>query len=133
MKSNRRILAYVIYLILGVILWCLAFAEMVDTFWAGMGSALFLMGVLRLVQMYRFNKDENYREKFEIEIADERNRFLRNKAWAWAGYLFILISAFAVILLKVMGQELLSTAAGFAVCLMLVLYWGAFMVLKRKY
>ena len=133
MKSNRRILTYVIYLILGVILWCLAFAETVDSFWAGMGSALFLMGVLRLVQMYRFNKDENYREKFEIEITDERNRFLRNKAWAWAGYLFILISAFAVILLKVMGQELLSTAAGFAVCLMLVLYWGAFMVLKRKY
>ena len=133
MKSNRRILTYIIYLVLGVILWGLAFAEMVDTFWAGMGSALFLMGVLRLVQMYRFSKNEDYREKVEIEIADERNRFLRNKAWAWAGYLFILISASAVIALKVTGQELLSMAASFALCLMLVLYWVSFMVLKRKY
>ena len=133
MKSSRRILTYVIYLLLGGILWGLAFADMVDSFWAGMGSALFLMGVLRLVQTYRLSKDETYREKMEIEITDERNRFLRNKAWAWAGYLFILISAFAVITLKVMEQELLSMAASFALCLMLVLYWGSFMVLKRKY
>ena len=133
MKSSRRILTYVIYLLLGGILWGLAFADMVDSFWAGMGSALFLMGVLRLVQTYRLSKDETYREKMEIEITDERNRFLRNKAWAWAGYLFILISAFAVITLKVMEQELLSMAASFALCLMLVLYWVSFMVLKRKY
>jgi len=38
-----------------------------------------------------------------------------------------------VIVFKLIGQELLSTAAAMAVCLMLVLYWGAYMVLKRKY
>ena len=133
MKSSRRILTYIIYLLLGIILWGLAFVEVVDTFWAGMGASFFLVGLLRLAREYRFNKDEDYREKVETEIADERNHFLRNKAWAWAGYLFILISASAVIILKIMGQELLSTAAGFAVCLMLVLYWGSFAVLKRKY
>ena len=31
------------------------------------------------------------------------------------------------------GQELLSFAASWAVCLMLVLYWGSYLWLRRKY
>lgn len=98
-----------------------------------MGVALIVVGVMRLIRAYRFSKDASYREKVEIEIGDERNRYLRGKAWAWAGYLFILITAVAVIVLKVVGQELLSIAAGGAICLMLVLYWGAYLLLRKKY
>ena len=38
-----------------------------------------------------FSKNEAYREKIEIEEKDERNHFIRNKAWAWAGYLYVMI------------------------------------------
>ena len=55
------------------------------------------------------------------------------KRKAIAGYLFILIAGLSVIVLKVMGQEQLSMAASYAVCLILVLYWGSYMVLSRKY
>ena len=133
MKNNRKILSYGIYILLGVILWILGMAEIVDEFWSGMGSALVLVGILRLVRMYRFKNDEAYREKMEIETTDERNKFIRNKAWAWAGYLFILISACSVIILKVMGQEVLSMAASGAVCLMLVLYYVSYFILRKKY
>ena len=133
MKNNRKILSYGTYILLGVILWILGMAEMVDEFWSGMGSALVLVGILRLVRMYRFKNDEAYREKMEIETTDERNKFIRNKAWAWAGYLFILISACSVIILKVMGQEVLSMAASGALCLMLVLYYVSYFILRKKY
>ena len=133
MKNNRKILSYGIYLLLGVILWILGMAEMVDEFWSGMGSALVLVGILRLVRIYRFKNDEAYREKMEIETTDERNRFIRNKAWAWAGYLFILVAACAVIILKVMGQEVLSMAASGALCLMLILYYVSYFILRKKY
>ena len=66
-------------------------------------------------------------------MQDERNKFLSTKAWAWAGYLFIIITALSVIVLRVLGQELLSTAASGAVCLLMVLYWICYMVLKKKY
>lgn len=123
----------IIYIIIGVILLGLGFAGKVDEFWNGMGSALLVIGVIQLLRRYRLDKNEAYREKMEIENNDERNKFIRNKAWAWAGYLFVMIMAVASIVLKVLEQDLLSTAAGGAVCLMILLFWGAYFFLKRKY
>ena len=132
MNEKKRVIS-IIYVIIGVVLIALAFAGKVDEFWNGMGFALAVVGLLQLLRQHRFNKNEAYREKMEIEVNDERNHFIRNKAWAWAGYIFILVMAAAVIVLKIIGRDMLSTAAAFTVCFMLILYWGAYMVLKRKY
>ena len=131
--KNRNLIIYILYLVIGLTLLGLGIANVVDSFWSGMGSGLIFVSVLRLIRVYRLNKNEEYREKVETEISDERNRFIRNRAWAWAGYLFIFISAVAVIGLKVAGLDLLSTAASVALCLMLVLYWVSFFILRKKY
>jgi len=123
----------IIYVIIGVILVGLACFEKVDSFWSGMGSALFVIGVIRLIRCYRLNKNDAYREKMEIEEKDERNHFIRNKAWAWAGYLFVMIMAVATIVFKIVGQETLMMAASSSVCLMLMLFWVSYLILKRKY
>ena len=133
MKNTRRMIAYIIYLILGIGLLGLSYLQIVDSFWSGMGTALIVVGALRLIQMYRLQNNETYRENTEIAAKDERNCFIRNKAWAVAGYCFIIIAAVATITLKAMGEELLSLAAGGAVCLMALLYWGAYMILRKKY
>ena len=130
---DKRYVTSIIYLILGFVLIGLGFAEVIDSFWSGMGGALFAVGVIRLVRTYRFLKDEQFREKIEIEEADERNHFIRNKAWAWAGYLFVMITAVGSIILKICGQDLLSILASGAVCLVLVLFWVSYMILRRKY
>ena len=123
----------IVWVVLGIGLFTLSFAEMIDSFWGGMGSGFFVIGVIRLVRNYRLNKNEEYRERIEIEAKDERNRFLSSKAWAWSGYLFILIAAVLTIIFRIIGQDLLSTAAGWAVLLMIVLYWGSYLILRRKY
>ncbi len=133
MKKDKQYFLFILYVIIGITLIGLSLAGVVDEFWNGMGSGLFVVGVIRLIRSYRFNNNEAYREKIEIEISDERNHFIRNKAWAWTGYLFVLISGTAVIVLKIMGQDLLSYAASMAVCLVLVLFWGSYHVLRRKY
>lgn len=133
MKNTRNLIIYLLYLIIGGVLLTLGIFEVIDSFWSGMGSGLIFVSILRLIQLYRFNKNEEYREKVETEVSDERNRFIRNKAWAWAGYLFILISAVATIAFRVAGQPLLSSAASVALCLMLVLYWVSFFILRKKY
>lgn len=130
--KDRRIIS-VIWIIIGLILIGLAFAGVVDEFWNGMGFALAIVGALQLLRYHRFNKNEAYREKMEIEVNDERNHFIRNKAWAWSGYLFIIICGVGTILFKIIGNEILSMASASAVCLMLVLYWISYYVLKRKY
>lgn len=133
MKKDKRIFVRIMWILIGVVLIGLSFAGIVDEFWSGMGSGLLVIGVLRLIRFYRFNKNEAYREKIEIEEADERNHFIRNKAWAWAGYMFVLISAIAVIVFKIVGQDMLSMVAAMAEGLVLVLFWVSYHILKRKY
>ena len=133
MKANRKFIICIFYILIGAVLIGLDIANIVDEFWSGMGAGLIVVSVLQMLRIYRFNKNEEYREKVETEIKDERNRFIRNKAWAWAGYLFILISPVAVIVFRVTGQELLSTFSSVSLCIMLVLYWVAFFILRKKY
>ena len=129
-KAN---MVYIFYILAGAVLFTLGCMEVVDEFWSGMGGMLLLMGIVRLLRAHRFNKNEAYRDKVEVELADERNQFIRNKAWAWSGYLFVIFVAVLTIVMKAMGQELLSQAAGAAVCLMIVLYWISYVVLQKKY
>ena len=133
MNQNRRLYVQLMYLLLGVILICLGETGQINAFWGGVGTAFVFMGLFRLVQIYRYRKDEAYREKMEVAATDERSRFIRNKAWAWAGYVFVLIAAVSTIVLKLMGEDLLSTAAGLAVGLLVLLYWVFYWVLQKKY
>jgi Na+/H+ antiporter NhaD/arsenite permease-like protein len=105
----------------------------VDEYWNGMGMAFAVVGAVNLLRTYRLNKNADYRERKELEMSDERNHFIRNKAWAWAGYYFIMIAGAGTIVFKIIGQDLLSQAAAYAVCLIMILYWISYMLLKRKY
>jgi len=133
MKRDYRTIMSIIWVIIGLTLIALSFAGKVDEFWNGMGFALAIVGALQLLRNHRFRQNAAYREAVEIAENDERNHFIRSKAWAWAGYLFILIAGVFIIVFRVAGQELLSHAAAMAVCLLLVLYWGAYYILQRKY
>lgn len=133
MKQNKRLYVNILWLMIGSILIGLSFAGVVDEYWNGMGMGLAVVGAINLIRYYRLNKNDVYREKIELEASDERNHFIRNKAFAWAGYYFVLIAAVGTIVFKIIGQEVLSQAAAYAVCLMLILYWISYMILKRKY
>ena len=132
MKKNDTIFA-IIWLAIGLPIMGLSIAGIVDEFWSGMGTALVVIGLCRLLRAHRLNKNEEYREKMETFETDERFHFLRAKAWSWAGYLFVIIAGVAVIAFKILGMDTASQAASAAVCLLLVLYWGAYFVLKKKY
>ena len=134
MCLNRTfIIKNIVLFFLGGTLLGLGFANVIDEFWSSMGFALILVGIIRLVQLYRINNDKNYKEKIEVASKDERNRFIRSKAFAWTGYLFILIAAVFVIVFKIIGQDLLSFAASCAVCLFMILFWVSYLILQKKY
>lgn len=133
MKGDKKVILSIFWIIMGAILIGLSVAEKLDAFWSGMGSSLFVIGLLQLLRIYRLHNNTEYQEKREIEINDERNRFLRNKAWAWAGYLFVLIAAISCIIFKIIGQDVLSFAASGFVCIILSLFWISYLILKRKY
>ena len=133
MKNDKRVIMSIIWLIVGSVLIGLSFAGKVDEFWNGMGFGLAVIGALQLIRFYRFNKNQAYREAVEIAQTDERNHFIRNKAWAWTGYVFVVTAGILVIVFRIIGQEMLSLAASSAICFMIAVYWIVYMILKRKY
>lgn len=131
--KKKDLIFGMIWLLLGLVLTVLCCQETLDEFWSGMGSALLVIGVVRLLRSYRLSRSETYREKREVAETDERFHFIRNKAWAWAAYLFLIICALATIVCKLLGQELLCIAFGGVVSLLVALFWICFVILKKKY
>lgn len=133
MKFEKKIFLDIVYIILGAVLLGCGIAEIVDSFWSGMGGALIGIGAIRIFQFVKFRKNPEYREKIEIEANDERNKFISARAWAWSGYAFVIISAVGTIGFKIAGNDLLSQFCAYAVCLVIILYWISYMLLRRKY
>lgn len=131
MKQNKYL--GVIWIVLGAVLIGCGAAGVVEEYWSGMGGAFVFVGILRFLRFVRLNRNEAYREKIETENRDERNRFIAGKAWAWAGYLFVIAAAFVSIGLRIVGKDELSLMASGGVCLILVLYWASYFILRRKY
>jgi len=133
MNNRKRMIASGCWIVIGTALITAGYAGWIDDYWHGMGTALLIVGVLQMLRWIRYHKDQGYREKMDVEAKDERNRFISSKAWAWAGYLYVLIGAAGSIAFKLAGNDLMTKAAAMSVCLVMVFYWLCYAVLCRKY
>lgn len=133
MKYKVKTYLSIFWILLGIVLFALSFGEVVDNFWSGMGGGLIAVGALQLARFRRMQKDPEYRESMEVEASDERNQFLAGRAWQLAGTLFIITVGISVVVLRLLDQVLLSMAASYALCYLLVLYWIAWLVVRKKY
>ena len=71
MKGNKRFLANIIEIVVGVILSILGFLGILDSYWSGMGTALIVVGGLMLVRQLRYKTNTEYKEKMDVEVNDE--------------------------------------------------------------
>lgn len=131
--NKKRMALSVFWIIIGVILFVLALMQIIDqSVWAGMGGALIGAGAGMLIRNIKYITNKEYKEKVDIQNSDERNKFLSNKAWAWAGYCYVMIAAAAAIVLMIVGRPEYVLVSG-SLCLMIVLYWLCYVILCRKY
>ena len=133
MKYGKKIYLSIFWMLLGAVLIGCEIAGLVSEVWSGVGGGLLVVGALQVYRQMKYRKNEDYREKVDIALEDERNKFLRNKAWAWAGYLFVIISAVGSLILRFAGRSELADTAACFMGLLVFLYWGSYMVLSRKY
>ena len=131
--NTKRMIASIVEIILGFALWICGVIGLIDSFWAGMGGGLIGVGIVFLVRSIRYKRDPEYKEEYDIEMNDERNKFIRLKAWSWAGYLYMMLAAAATFAFKIAGREDLMMFSSGSMCVILVLYWICYMVLKNKY
>ena len=133
MNNNRRLISSVLEIAIGAALLVGVSLAGGDSVWLGMGGALVAVGLLQLILGLRYKTDESYREKVDVEAADERNTFIRSQAWVWAGTGFVIAGGVLTVVFLLLGKQELSTFPGFAVSMLVLLYWLSYLYLKKKY
>ena len=134
MYNNKRLALSIFWVIVGAALLALSVAEVLDsTLYAGMGGGLITVGCLQIGRNLRYRRDAAYREKVDIEINDERGKFLRMKSWSWAGYITMLIEGIGAIAAMTMGHRTVQLTLTCSCFLLAAVYWLSYLVLCRKY
>ena len=133
MYNNKRLILSICWMILGAVLVGFSVAGKLDPVYSGMGGALIAVGALQVIRNIRYRSDKAYRENIDTEVNDERNRFLRMKSWAYAGYIVVLIEGIGVVIATVTGNETVRSVLAYSVCLIVAAYWISYVILSRKY
>lgn len=132
--NNRKLAMSAFWMIVGIALIVLSVTGVLDNnVYSGMGGALATVGALQIMRNLRYRKDAEYREKIDVELKDERNRYLRLQSWSWAGYLTVMIEGVGVIVAVVAGQRTIQLVLSYSVCLILLAYWISYLYLSKKY
>ena len=132
--NNKRLALSVFWAVAGLVLVALSIAGVLqDSVYAGMGGALTAVGALQVIRNLKYRKDPEYREKVDVELNDERSKYLRMKSWAWTGYIVVLVQAVGVIVAMILGKETVQMVLAYSVCLILLVYLITYLVLNKKY
>ena len=110
--NKKRLISSIVEIFIGATLIAASIFGIVDEFWSGMGTSLLLIGILFLIRAIKYNTNDGYREKWDIEVNDERNKYLK---------------------FKLAGREDLMMMASGSVCYVMILFWISHTFLKKKY
>ena len=132
-KIKIRIGLAVSYIVLGIAM--IVVFNLVDTgveFLSSMGFAVAVIGIARLRQYSKLIKNDALMKKQEVRENDERNVAISEKARAITLTIYVLVACLAVIVLQVLKLGLISTIVSGSVCLILVIYWITYLILRKK-
>lgn len=133
MTSKSRVVWYVAYVAVGILMVVLGVLGYVSEVLSGIGGALAGVGTIRLVQEARCTRNPDYSRRREVANTDERNVFLAGKSASTTFRLSILGLAVISIAVRLAGQEAIANTLGFVMCAELVVYWVSYLVLSRRY
>lgn len=131
--NKKKMAVSVFWVILGSALIILDAMGIIDnSICSGLGGGWIVIGIMQIYKNLKYHSDADYKEKIDVELSDERNRYIRMKAWAWAGYIFIIGAAIVSIVLFVMKQTAYGQIISYCMCSVLVFYWLSYILLQRK-
>ena len=132
---KKRLYIAIAYMVTGCILTAIAFLTQTNNhFIPAFGIGLMVNSVLRLLQYRRITKDETTVKQQQVAEQDERNRMLMERAKSWAFGFYIILTGNVLIILALLGiQDTLVQFISYSICLLALLYWICYHILKQKY
>ena len=134
MYNNKRLALSIFWIVLGVVLLGLSVTEVIDsTYYGGMGGGFIAVGILQVMRNLKYRRDPEYREKIDVEVSDERNKYLRMQSWSWAGYIMVIGLAISSVIAMILKQERVQLTLMYSMCALLMVYTISYYILSRKY
>ena len=131
--NYRKLVISVFWVLVGGALIVLSLMHKINSdYWACLGGAFCAIGIMQIIRNFRYHKDAEYKEKIDIELTDERNRYIRMRSWSWSGYLFVIASAVASLVCYVSGYKEFGQLLSGCLCFVLFVYWLSYMIFKHK-
>ncbi len=130
--NKRKLAVSSMWVMIGAVLLILDLTGVISNpIYSGMGAVFLVIGILQIIRNVRYHTDKDYKEKIDIAYQDERNKYIRMKAWAWAGYLFIIGASIVSVILHLSGMKLYGQVVSYCICAILVLFWISYMYLYK--
>ena len=133
-KMKHRLWIAIFYIALGLILVIAdAINHFENYFFSSFGSALMIMGILRIIRHRKTMRDDQSLRKQELAESDERIRMIAERARSWVFSLSVTGAGILVIALSILGHHDAALPFAWYVCGMVILYWICFFVIRKKY
>lgn len=124
MYNSKRMFCYGFLVVAGISILVMSCFDLLDNFWSGFGGGIAAVGIIRLIYGIKYRKNEAYAKAVDVSINDERNIYVVRKAKSAAFYI-------TVIALAIIGFDVYSQAACFALCGMLIIYWVSYLIINK--
>lgn len=132
-KLKIRLYTAIIYLILGVMIIVGAFAAKPNNdFISSFGLMLAVIGIARIRNYFIITKSEESIKKQQIAETDERNILIMHKARSATFFIYILISAIAVIILSFLNMYNIAKCISYSISLLIAIYWISYWIYRKK-
>lgn len=132
MYDNKKLALNIVFVLLGIATMVLSITETIRTPYAsGFGAGLAVVGISQIIRYFKYKNDPEFRQKTDVAQTDERIRYIGMKAWAWTGYISLIVGGVLVIILGIMNNEA-AVFASYAVCFELLVYIICYLIISKK-
>lgn len=134
MYNNKfRFALSIFWIVLGGVLMILSVLDIIDgTMFSGLGGGLIAVGALQVFRWTKYEKSAEYREKIDVEIGDERNKYISMLSWSYTGYAAIIIAAVGSLIAFILKQDELNRYLSCTFAFMMIIRYITYFIATRK-
>lgn len=133
-KLILRLYIMIAYVIIGASLCALSLFGVTDSDYVfSWGIALFICGIVKIIQYVLLMKNPEKMQKLAIIVKDERNIMLWEKARSLAFAVYIVAAGIAAVVLFSLNLNLAGLVVAYSICGFLAIYWICYLLVKRNY
>ncbi len=132
-RLKTRLNVAFIYIAIGITSIVASFIMKTDNYFiSSWGIALVVIGIARIKKHRIITRSEDTIRKQQIIETDERNITIVYKARSAAFLIYILLLGLIVIILGFLDIVEAAKWISYSVCLLIVIYWGCYMIYQKK-